>query len=193
MGTQREQDRLPKRIRKGHRHDCPGCEYIGKNLIDHLEKDHPDARERYEKARRGVWVLADDGGNDGDGGDGVREENEAKGDGEAKGDEDGAVKALREKLHEKEKRIAKLEAYLKEKESRIEDLRETRDKLADISEETLKRLPEEDEDEKQPQIGGDGKSNGETEAASKEQAAEQIKVGLNEAFEESVEKEEGRN
>lgn len=193
MGNQREQDRLPKRIRKGHRHDCPGCEYTGKNLIDHLEKDHPDARERYEKARRGVWVLAEDSGNNGAGGDGVQEENKTEGDGEAKENENGAVKALREELHEKEKRIAKLEAYLNEKESRIEDLRETRDKLADISEEALERLPEEDEEEKQPQIGGDGKANGETETASKEQAAEEIKMGLNEAFEESVKKEEGRN
>lgn len=184
MGTQRKEDGLPKRIRQGHRKNCPGCEYTGKNLIDHLEKDHPEARKRYEKARRGVWVLTDDGGNDSTEGDGVRDEDE---------NEEGELEDLREELREKEKRIAKLEAYLKEKEKRIEDLRETRDKLADISEETLERIPEEGQDKAEPRVGDNGNAGGETETTSKEQATEQIKVGLREAFEETVEMEEGRN
>jgi chromosome segregation ATPase len=170
MGTQRKEDGLPKRIRQGHRKNCPGCEYTGKNLIDHLEKDHPEARKRYEKARRGVWVLTDDGGSDSTEGDGVRDEDE---------NEEGELEDLREELREKEKRI--------------EDLRETRDKLADISEETLERIPEEDQDKAEPRVGDNGNAGGETETTSKEQATEQIKVGLREAFEETVEMEEGRN
>lgn len=187
MEPQHGNNNLPARIRKGHRHNCPGCDYKGKNLFDHLKKKHPNVSERYEKARRGVWVLAEEGGEAGTEGDDTQGEEK----GEQEKIESDVVEDLREELREKERRITKLEAYLKEKERRIEDLRETRDKLADISEETLEHIPEREKEG--PRIGGDAKADGEKETASKEQAAEQIKLGLSEAFEENVEIEEGQN
>ena len=130
---------LPTGIRRGHRYECPGCGYSGKNLIDHLERKHPDVRERYERSQRGVWVLKDDDGwvETGDG-----QEEEESGESENKNEEQETVEDLRQELREKEMRVSELEARLEEKQRRIEDLREAHDRLAENAGEALAVLPE---------------------------------------------------
>ena len=133
--SDQQEDRLPVRIRRGHRQDCPKCNHTGRNLIDHLKENHTDVVKRYERSSRGVWVLDESGGktNDGD---------------SRKDDAEAELEEVRGELREKDRRIAELEARLEEKRERIEELKETRDRLTEVAEEALAHLPEDASTEK---------------------------------------------
>jgi DNA repair exonuclease SbcCD ATPase subunit len=119
---------MPGRIQRGRRQDCPSCEYTGEELIHHLETNHPEVSELYVRARRGMWLLKDH-----DEYSARAKDRKAAGWG---GDEkrDETVGEIREEVCRKERQIAEMEARLKERDERIEDLREARDSLFEILE-----------------------------------------------------------
>ena len=157
---------LPVRLRRGHKQECPGCNYTGKNLIGHLRENHPDAFERYERASRGVWVLEEseggtsetEGVSRGGGGDGAEDEPEGQ-----------------DERSEKERRIVELEARIEEMEERIEDLKETREGLKQVAEEALTHLPAANPDSEGVALSSDagkGGENGTTDAGTGEKSTE---------------------
>lgn len=139
MTSTHRNDGMPGRIQRGHRQECPSCEYTGKELIHHLETNHPEVCELYVRARRGMWLLEDHDGYSA----GVKDRKTAGYGGDRKeGGKDKNVREIREGLRRKERQIAEMEAQLKERDERIQDLRETCDGLFEILETGVAVIPE---------------------------------------------------
>lgn len=142
---------LPVRIRQGHKQECPACNYTGKSLIDHLQENHTDVCEKYERSSRGVWVLDESPGETSE----TRDLRSGKDREHKDTDEDS------DELREKERRIAELEGRLEEMEERVEELIETRESLKEVAQEALSRLPATDADPERVTLHSGGRQESE--------------------------------